>query len=102
MVPQIGNEMRLGQFRGQFEPSVFRPLPIDELEEIETDSNGLDPDEIDYVLNVIDIAIEGRLLFLGTDEHGIYTNHATSLPNHSDLLVADVALDVVIAARICV
>src|SRR5206468_7631756 len=80
----------------------FRPLAINEFKEIETDSDSVDANQIDDVFDVIDVTIESALLFRCTDQHGIHADHAASFTDHLDLFIADVSLDVVIAADVCV
>ena len=58
MIAQIGDEMRLGQFCGQFAPGRLRPLPINEFEKIEADSHAFAPNQSGDVLDVIDITVE--------------------------------------------
>ena len=61
------------------------------------------PIRFDDVLDVIDVMIERRLFLARTDEDGIHTDDTAAFAHHFDLVVADVALDVVSTfARWCV
>src|SRR5204863_8884 len=73
-------------------PFVFRPAPVNEFEEIETDTNAVDADQIYDIGNLIDIAIEGRIFFFWTNKNRIDSDHAAARAHHFNLLVADVAL----------
>ena len=63
MISEIGNEMRRRQFRGELLLRRIGPLCMNKLEEIESDSDVIDADQINDVFDVIDVAIE-RALFL--------------------------------------
>ena len=52
------------------------------------------------MLDVIDITIECRFFCARAHQHSVYSNHPAPFADHFDLLVADVALDVVITPRI--
>ena len=54
------------------------------------------------MLDVIDVTIHRAFFFLRAHQHGIYADDPTAFTDHVDLLIANVALDVVIAADICV
>src|SRR5439155_22974458 len=73
----------------------FRTLPINEFEEIEADPHTIDADQTRDVLDMIDITVQRGLLLCGTDQDRIDTNDAPALTDHFDLLVADVALNIV-------
>ena len=92
--------MRCGKFRGELFLPRFRPLAINELEEIEPDTDAIDADQIRDMFDVIDITIERALFFPRANEDGINADHAAPFADHLDLLVTDVALDVVIVADI--
>jgi len=94
--------MRRGEFCSEVFLSRLRPLAIDEFEKIKSDSDAVDANDIGNMLHVIDVTIHGAFLFLRANEHGIYADDAAAFPDHFDLLIANVALDVVIAADICV
>src|SRR5882724_9912726 len=94
--------MRSGKFCGQLFLPRFRPLAINELKEIETDSDSVDANQTGDVFDVIDVTIESALLFRCTDEHGIHADYAAPFSDHLDLFIGDVSLDVVIATDICV
>src|SRR5207244_6239156 len=99
---KIGNEVRIGKLLVKLHPFVFRPAPVNEFEEIETDTNAVDADQVYDVGDVIDIAIEGRIFFFWTNKNRIDSDHAAARAHHFNLLVADVALDVVVLARVSV
>src|SRR4030095_8135580 len=101
VIAEIGNEMRSCKFCGELFLCRFRPLPINELKKVETDSNPFDADQVFHVLDVIDVAIERAFVFLWTDECGVNADHAAALPDHLDLLVTDIALDVVKFSGVC-
>ena len=94
--------MRCGEFCSEFLLSRLRPLPIDEFEKIKADSDAVNADQIGDMLDVIDVTIHGALFFPGAHQHGIYADYAAAFADHLDLLIANVALDVVVAADICV
>src|SRR5438034_8443199 len=94
--------MRCGESCSEFLLSRLRPLAIDEFEKIKSDSDAVNADEIGNMLDVIDVTIHGALFFPGAHQHGIYADDAAAFTDHLDLLIANVALDVVIAADICV
>src|SRR4029453_8960566 len=96
VIAQIGNKMRSCKFCGELFLCRFRPLPINELKKVEADSDPLDADQVFYMPDVIDIAIELAFLFLWADETGIIADHTAPFADHPDLLVTDIALDVVI------
>src|ERR1043166_708077 len=100
MIAQIGDEMRRGQLVREILFLRFRPLRIDELEEIEADADAIDADQFRDVLDMIDVAIERALVPVWTDEDRIDADDSAALADHPDLFVADVALDVVKFSRI--
>ena len=89
--------MRRCELCGELFLRRLRPLAVDKLKEIKPNPDSIDANQIGYVLDVIDVTIERALFFLWTHEHGIYADHAAPFADHLDLLVADVALDVVVA-----
>src|SRR6267142_4313628 len=96
VIAEFGNEMRSCKFCGELFSCRFRPLPVNELEKVETDSDPVDADQVFYVLDVIDVAIEGAFFFLWAHQYGINADHAAPFADHLDLLVTDIALDIVI------
>ena len=58
------------------------------------------PIKIRDVFDVIDIAIERRLLLLRAHEDRVDADDAAARADHFDLLVADVAFDVVVMPRV--
>src|SRR6185312_14847284 len=97
---KIGNEVHIRKLLVKLHPFVFRPAPINEFEEIETDTNAVDANQLYDVGDVIDIAIEGRIFFFWTNKNRIDSDHAAARAHHFNLLVADVALDVIVLARV--
>src|ERR1700730_2150035 len=95
MICQVGNEMWSRQFFRHPVLLFIRPLPVNEFEEIETDSDTVDSDQASNVLDVVDVTIERRRLLVRANQNRIHTDHATASADHLDLLIADVALDVV-------
>src|SRR5437763_12519822 len=100
LVYQVSNEMSNREFFRQLFFRLFRPLTINELEEIEADGDTFDTNQIYDVLDVIDITVERALFFLRAHENGIYANHSAPFTDHLNLLVTDIALDVVIPSRV--
>src|SRR6266480_776854 len=100
VMQKIGNEVHIRKLLVKLHPFVFRPAPVNEFEEIETDTNAVDANQVYDVGEVIDIAIEGRIFFFWTNKNRIDSDHAAARPHHFNLLVAHVALDVVVLARV--
>ena len=100
VMQKIGNEVHIRKLLVKLHPFVFRPAPVNEFEEIETNTNAIDANQIYDVGDVIDIAIEGRIFFFWTNKNRIDSDHAAACAHHFNLLVADVALDVVVFARV--
>jgi hypothetical protein len=100
MVDEIGNEVGPGELRLQFLLRRLGPLTIDEFKEIETNPDAINSNQTGHMLDMVNIAIKRGLLLTRTDEDGIDSNDAAPFPNHPDLFVANIALDVVIPARI--
>ena len=76
VMQKIGNEMHTRKLLVKLHPFVFRPAPVNEFEEIETDANAVDADQIYDVGDVIDIAIKSRFFSLWTNENRIDPDHA--------------------------
>src|SRR5262249_12513571 len=74
----------------------------DEFEKIKADSDAVNANQIGDMLNVIDVTIHRAFFFLRAHQDGIYADDTAALPNHFDLLIVNIALDVVIAADVCV
>src|SRR5437867_3964764 len=87
--------MRRGQLCGELGPHVLRQLLEEIFAEIKTDPDAVDSNQTYHVLNVVDITIERAGFGTRTNENRIYPDNATAFPDNRDLLVADVALDVV-------
>jgi hypothetical protein len=94
--------MGSGEFCGKLFLSRFRPLAVDELKEIEADSDRINSDQLGDMLDVIDVTIHRAFFFSWTDQHGINADYTAPLADQLDLFVTDVALDIVIATNICV
>ncbi len=62
----------------------------------------INPDQVNDVLEVIDVTVERGLRFRAAGEDGVDPDDAAARADHPDLLVAQVALDVVKAARVAV
>src|SRR4051812_27039753 len=100
MFRQSGNEMGVGELVLKRDLLRFRPLPVDKLEEIETDRDAVNPDQIAHVLDVIDVAIERRFFLVRTDQDRVDPDDAAPRANGFDLFVADIALDIEIFSRV--
>src|SRR5919106_1587970 len=92
--------MRRGEFSSELFLPRLRPLSVDELEEIETDSDAVDADQIRDVLDVIDVPIHRAFFFSWAHEDRIDADHAAPFTNHFDLFITNVALDIVISADV--
>src|SRR3954453_18329691 len=96
MIAQVGDEMR--------PPDLvlrsFRPLPVDELEEIEAERHALHSDERRDVLDVIDVTIERGVVFSRTNENGVHPDDTTPSADRFNLSIADVPLNIVIPPRV--
>ena len=58
MIRQIGNHVNTRKFLMKRRALGLGPLPINKFEEIETDPNAVDADQINDVLDMIDVAIK--------------------------------------------
>src|SRR5262249_18546655 len=87
--------MRLSQLRGKLSPHLFRQLLEEIFAKIKTDPDPVDSDQTHHVLDVIDITIQRGRFGIRTDKNRIYPDNAAALTDDHDLLIADVALDVV-------
>src|SRR6266567_4841484 len=58
MMQQIGNEVHVRKSLMKLRTLVFRPVPVNEFEEIETDTDAVDADQVYDLGDVIDIAIK--------------------------------------------
>src|SRR6266404_8608458 len=87
--------MRRGQLCRKFGSHLLRQLLKEILAKIKTDPHAVDSDQAYHVLNVIHITIDRAGFGIRTNENRIYPHNATALTDNLDLLVADVALDVV-------
>jgi len=80
--------------------SGFGPLSVNELEEIKPDPDAVDPDQIRYALDMIDVPVECALFFFRAHEDGVNAHNAAPFTDHPDLFVTDVALDIVVSTDI--
>src|ERR1041385_3856079 len=87
--------MRRGQFCGELGPRLLRQLLEEIFAEIKTDPDAVDSNQAYHVFDVIDITIDRARCGIRTNENCVYPNNATALADDLNLLVADVALDVV-------
>src|SRR6266404_1733185 len=92
--------MRHCQFRLDLFPNVFRQLLEQVFAKIETDSDAVDANQADHVFDVINIAVDRRVFGGRADENRVYSDNAGALPDRFDLVVANVALDVVKFSRV--
>src|SRR5205823_3818342 len=58
MMQKIGNEVHVRKSLMKLRTLVFRPAPVNEFEEIETDTDAVEADQVYDVGHVIDIAIK--------------------------------------------
>src|SRR5262249_7679445 len=63
--------------------------------EIKTDPDAVDSNQAYHVFDVIDITIKRARFGIRTNENRVYPDNTAALADDLDLLVADVALDVV-------
>src|SRR5438309_7841064 len=101
MIPEIGNEMRGCKLFGELSLRRLQPLPVDKVKEIKSNADSIDANQIGYVFNVIDVTIESDFFFFCTHQDRVNANHTAPFPNHLDLVIVDVALDIVVAPDIC-
>src|SRR5438093_2894932 len=92
--------MRRREFCGELFLPRLRPLSVDKFKKIKADPNAIDADQIRDVLDVIEIAIERAFFCSRAHEDGIHADHPAAFPNHLDLFITDIALDVVITAGV--
>ena len=59
VIRQIGNHVNTWELLVKRRTLGLGPLPINKFEEIETNPNTIDTDQIDNMLNMIDVVIEG-------------------------------------------
>src|SRR4029453_117087 len=87
--------MRRGQLCGELGSHALRQLLKEIFAKIKTDPDAVDSGQAYHVLDMIDITIDCARLRIRTNENRIYADNAAAFSDHLDLLVADVALDVV-------
>src|ERR1700757_3216396 len=100
MVRQVGNEMWRGQLCSKLGPHLRRQLLEEIFAKIKTDPDAVDSDQTYHVLNVIDVTIEGAAFRIPTNENRVYPDNTAALADDLDLLIADVALDIVKLSRV--
>src|ERR1041385_4736567 len=98
MIDEIGNEMNIGKFLSKRLLDLFGPLAVDEFKKIETNSHAIDANQTCHVLDVINVPIQRGLGTIRTDDRCIDSDYSATLTDHLDLVITDVAFDVVIAA----
>src|SRR5438045_8344426 len=77
MFLQVRNEMGVREFILKRDLLRFRPLPVNELEKIESNRDSIGSDQIADVGDVINITVDGGFFLVRTDEDGIELNHPT-------------------------
>src|SRR5436190_17602658 len=100
MIGQIGNAMRRGQPGRKIPLLRIGPLAIKKFEKIEANPDAIDPNQTDDVLHMVDIPVECRLFLPRTHQDGVDADNAAACADHPDLLVADIAFDVVKPPRV--
>ena len=58
MMQKIGNEVHVRKSLVKLRTLIFRPAPVNEFEEVETDTDAIEADQVYDVGEVIDIAIK--------------------------------------------
>ncbi len=99
MIRQVGNEMGPSEGRGWIQRRLGSPAK-DEFEKIEPDPHPVDPNQPGDMFDMIDISIQGGFFFSRANQDGVDANDATAFAHQLDLFVANVALEVVITARV--
>src|ERR1700757_3952537 len=102
MVRQVRNKVWRCKFCRELLLFGFGPLSVNELEEIKADRHTVDPDRIRDVLDMVDVPIERAFVFSRAYKDGVDADHPAPFTDHLDLFIANVALDVVVAADVCV
>ena len=92
--------MRCCKFCRELLLSGFGPLSVNELKEIKTDPDTVDPYQLRDVLDMIDVMVERAFFFSRAHEDGVDADHPALFTNHLDLFITDVALDVVVLANV--
>src|SRR5205085_7631673 len=64
MMQEIRNKMDMREFFMKGSALFFGPAPVDKLEKIKANAHTIDPDQIDYMLNVINVTFERGFFFL--------------------------------------
>src|SRR5207253_10376648 len=94
--------MRRGQLCSELSLHLLGQLLQEILAKIKTNPDAVDADEIDHVLDMIDITIDGARFRSWSKKAWIYSENTAALPDDLDLLVADVALGVIERAHVSV
>src|SRR5947199_3824034 len=100
VMQKIRNEVHVRKSLMKLRTLVFRPAPANEFEEVETDTDAIEADQVYDVGEVFDIAIKFSIFLLLTNENRIDADHAATRAHHFNLLIADVALDIVVFAPV--
>src|SRR5216684_9238700 len=87
--------MRRGQLCRKLGSHLLRQLLKEILAKIKTDPDAVDSDQAYHVLDMIHVTIDRAGFGIRTNENRIYPHNTTALTDNLDLLVTDVALDVV-------
>src|SRR6476659_4090575 len=88
------------KFCREFLLSGFGPLAVDELEEIKSDPDAFDSDQVCDVLDMIDVIVERAFFFSRAHEDGVDADNPAPSTDHPDLFVTNIALDVVVPANV--
>src|SRR5215469_6010471 len=92
--------MRCGQFCGEVGSHALGHLLKEIFAKVKTDSDAVDADQAYHVLDVIQITIQSARFCIPTNKNRVYPNNTTTLTDDFDLLVADVAFDIVKLSRV--
>ena len=87
--------MRRGQLCSELSLHLLGQLLQEILAKILTNPDAVNAYEIDHVLDMIDITIDRARFRIWSNKDCIYPDNTAALPDDLDLLVADVALDVI-------
>src|SRR2546423_694302 len=100
MFRELGDEMGVGEFLLKRDLLLLGPLPVNELKKIEADRDALNPDQIADVPDVVDVTVEGRFVLVRTNEDGVDADDATPRADRLDLIVGNVAFDIIVLPRV--
>src|SRR3984893_1328859 len=100
VIGQVGNKMRRSQLGRELLDHARRQLLKEIFAKVEANTDAIDADERDHMLDMIDIMIDRGLFLVLTDQDRVDANYSAALPDDLDLVIADVALDIVKLARV--